>query len=75
MKVSAHLRIHQHRGALVDDVEHFDPMLPLANTRQVVQERFGSWRAPQALGRFVAHLEDAVDDGLAEALGRVLARP
>jgi hypothetical protein len=30
MKVSAHLRIHQHRGALINDVEHFDHMLLLA---------------------------------------------
>jgi hypothetical protein len=48
--------------------------LHLLITRQVVQQRFGSWRAPQALGRLVAHLEDALNHALADALGRLLAR-
>jgi len=30
MKISAHLRIDEHRGSLVNDVEYFYPMLPLA---------------------------------------------
>jgi hypothetical protein len=40
---------------------------------QVVQQCFGTWRPPQAFWRLIAHLDDAVDHHLADALGRVLA--
>jgi len=41
---------------------------------QVVQQRFGPRRAPQALRWLIAHLEEAVDHHLTDPLGRVRAR-
>jgi hypothetical protein len=43
--------------------------------RQIVEKRFWSRRASQAFRRLVAHLEDAVDHHLADALRGALARP
>ncbi len=49
--------------------------LHLLIARQVVQQRLGPRRAPQALRRLIAHLEQAVNHGLAQALGRLLPGP
>src|SRR5947207_197289 len=49
--------------------------LQLLIARQVVEQRFGPWRPPQALRRLVAHLDDAVSHRLTDALRRRLARP
>ena len=42
---------------------------------QIVEQGFGSRRPPQAFGGLIAHLEQAVDHHLADALRWVLARP
>ncbi len=49
--------------------------LQLGIARQVIQDRFGPRRPLQALGRSVTHLDDALNHGLADALGRMRARP
>src|SRR6266487_181280 len=134
MKVGAHLCIDEHRRSLINDIEDFYHMLPLAVdlrrhgrgilkielpvphrcgtllrllhlgqsvgdasgllqdavdrpararealplnlliARQIVQQCFGPRRAPQALWWLIAHLEDAVDHHLADALRRMHAR-
>src|SRR5207249_4495984 len=135
MKIGAHLCVDEHRGSLIDHIEDFYPMLPLASdfwrhgrglleielpltqrcgtllwlldvresmgdassllqdavdrsaragqacslqlliAWQVVHERFGPRRAPQALRQLFAHLEDAIHHTLADALWWVQACP
>ena len=49
--------------------------LQLLIARQVVQDRFGPWRSLQALWWLIAHLENALNHGWADPLGRMLAGP